>query len=114
MTDDTNVPEQHPGSTLGLVAFVVGLIGVAVDMLQSVGLFLFARFGGPLPFAVIDTVGSYLIGVIGAVALVLGVLALLKRGSSKGFPAAAAALGGTTVLFVLLGLAENLVLVVFR
>jgi hypothetical protein len=104
----------RPENTLGLVAFVIGLVGVFIDVLQSIALFLFARYGGPLPYAFVDTFGTYLIGVIGAVALVLGVIALLRRGVPRGFAAAATALGGTTVLFVLLGLVENLLLVAFR
>jgi hypothetical protein len=104
----------RPENTLGLVAFVIGLVGVFIDVLQSIGLFLFARYGGPVPYAMVNTFGTYLIGLIGAVALVLGLLALLRRGAPRGFAAAATALGGTTVLFVLLGLVENLLLVAFR
>ena len=96
---------------LGVVSFAVGLATVLVSMLRSLGLIVLVGLAGSaLPYTLVNIVGMSLEGILGAVALVLGIVALLRRGAPKGFAGAGTALGGQAVFFLLLSLVENAVI----
>jgi hypothetical protein len=95
-------------NALGMVSFVLGLATVLVNVLQSFGVIILVRFAGSgLPYSLVNIVGMSLVGILGAVALVIGIVALLKRGAPKGLAGAGVALGGEAVLFLLVNLVEN-------
>lgn len=106
---------ERPGpgvrNALGVVSFGIGLATLLVSVLQSFGLILLVRFAGSgLPYTLVNVIGMSLVGILGAVALVLGIVALVRRGAPKGFAGAGAALGGQAVLFLLVNLIENAVI----
>lgn len=107
----TEQPGPGVRNALGLVSFGIGLATVLVSVLQSFGLILLVRFAGSgLPYTLVNVIGMSLVGILGAVALVLGIVALVRRGAPKGFAGAGAALGGQAVLFLLVNLIENAVI----
>ena len=98
-------------NTLGVVSFALGLATVLVSTMQSLVVILLVRFAGSgLPYTLVNIIGMSLVGILGAVALVLGIVALLRRGAPKGFAGAGTALGGQAVFFLLLNLVENAVI----
>jgi hypothetical protein len=98
-------------NTLGVVSFAAGLATVLVSMMQSLVLILLVRFAGSgLPYMLVNIAGMSLVGILGAAALVLGIVALLRRGAPKGLAGAGTALGGQAVFFLLLNLVENAVI----
>jgi hypothetical protein len=98
-------------NTLGVVSFAAGLATVLVSMMQSLVLILLVRFAGSgLPYTLVNIAGMTLVGVLGGAALVLGIVALLRRGAPKGLAGAGTALGGQAVFFLLLNLVENAVI----
>jgi hypothetical protein len=107
----TEQPGPGVRNALGVVSFGIGLATVLVSVLQSFGLILLVRFAGSgLPYTLVNVIGMSLVGILGAVALVLGIVALVRRGAPKGFAGAGAALGGQAVLFLLVNLIENAVI----
>lgn len=107
----TEQPGPGVRNALGVASFGIGLATVLVSVLQSFGLILLVRFAGSgLPYTLVNVIGMSLVGILGAVALVLGIVALVRRGAPKGFAGAGAALGGQAVLFLLVNLIENAVI----
>ncbi|HVX09342.1 hypothetical protein [Humibacter sp.] len=98
-------------NTLGVVSFAAGLATVLVSMMQSLVQILLVRFAGSgIPYTLVNIAGMSLVGILGAAALVLGIVALLRRGAPKGLAGAGTALGGQAVFFLLLNLVENAVI----
>ena len=115
MTYEFAQPSVAPGSQpvaparnlLGVVAFVVGLVGLVLRIVVTLGLAFLVRSVVGGTYNLVSWTGAIVVGLIGLTALVLGIVALLKRGAPKGFAAAGAVLGGEAVLVLVLTIAQD-------
>ena len=86
---------------LGFASMVVGaivpLLGVLFLLIQAAAI----RSAEPSALGAISSVGNVLGGLLGVAALVLGLVALTRRGASKTFAAAGVALGASAVVSVI-------------
>jgi len=101
----SGAPAPQPGTAarnpLGLASLVVG----AIDPLLGL-VFLFVQAGALRAmsgdvFGAINTVHTVLSALIGIAAVILGIVALSRRGASKTFAAAGIALGAAALIGVL-------------
>ncbi len=94
----TNHTARNP---LGLVALIVGAIPSVLGLI-----FLFAQAalianGDPYSIGTLSAVASVLNGLLGVAALIIGLIALTRRGQGKALAAAGTALGAAAVVGVL-------------
>ena len=91
-------PARNP---LGLASLIVGaipsLLGVFFLLVQAA----LITSGDAQAFGAVSTASSVLSGLLGAAALILGLVALARRGASKTLAAAGIALGAATLVGVL-------------
>ncbi|WP_022901155.1 hypothetical protein [Humibacter albus] len=95
------------GNLLGVVSFVFALATVAFDILRAFGLTFLVRVTPAGLYTVVSWTGTALVAMLALGALIIGILALLRKGAPKGFAAAGTALGAQALLAVLVGLAQT-------
>lgn len=95
---------------LGVTSFIIGAAGVLLTSIFTLTIPLLVR-SDVSSYALVSVVGlgsTALALVLGLVALILGVIVLLKKdGTPRGFAAAGAALGGAQVFSALIGFAQS-------
>lgn len=101
----TPAAPARPGRALGIVAFVAGVATVLIDALTTL-IYPMVLLGSDYnagTSAVVAAVGAasgILNLLLGLVAVVLGIIVLVRRGAPKGFAAAGTALGAAALVHV--------------
>lgn len=83
---------------LGLAALVVGAIGILGSFLYAALQISFIRAGNMDVLGALGTTSTVLTALFGIAAVILGVVALLRRPASKAFASAGLALGGALLV----------------
>ncbi|WP_440710268.1 hypothetical protein [Herbiconiux sp. YIM B11900] len=94
-------PTRLAPNPLGLASLVVGAIGPLLGALFLIIQAVSLGSGGTDAFQVIGSIGNVLSGLVAVAALVLGLVAITRRGRSKTLAAAGIALGASGLVGVL-------------
>ncbi|BDI22147.1 hypothetical protein [Herbiconiux sp. L3-i23] len=107
--DSPALTSPRKKSPLGLVAFIVAVAAVLIGTILSLTQAAVVGSGNYQIIGVFSGLQTLASGVLGFGATVLGVIALLLRGTSKPLAAAATALGASILLGALTGLLYGVV-----
>lgn len=102
-------PTGSARSPLGLVSFIAGAVNVLLGTVLSfaVSATIIAAAGDYTAVGMLQLGQTVVSVLLALVAVVTGVIALLRRGAPKGFAAAGTALGGASLFGVLASVAQS-------
>ncbi|QEO14594.1 hypothetical protein FLP10_09305 [Agromyces intestinalis] len=103
-------PDARPRNVIGVAAFIAGVASKLVGVIFGLSVpAILAADGAYGVYQLASFITSVLGFVLGAVALVLGIVGLVRPGRPRGFAAAGAAIGAVVVVEVAVGLLQGLV-----